>query len=222
MATRRSEIPGNQGLAALGVFAGEIDAANDPVAGMRAGGGPGVVEIRIEDVFAMLSRPQPVVDDELNNDVTGSGLAVGNVLAPARAPCPVPADAPARAAAIAAVMAHAAVGLVVAMIGRAFGHSRRKNERLQRPGRAEESNRFIQSLYPFLGPNAGMSGNEQVALVIGAQFFEISGVEGRVLPGQVHFSDHGVTGDRGIGSLGKLEGEKGDGEQESGRAHYNY
>jgi hypothetical protein len=69
------EIPRDEGVcgcpASFGVAAREIHAAHRAESSVRTKSGTGDIVIRVEDVYAMLSRRQSVVDDQRQHDVAG-------------------------------------------------------------------------------------------------------------------------------------------------------
>ena len=77
---RRLEIPRDQrirrSVAAFGVAPGEIHAAHGSEARMPAESRTGEIETRVENIFVMLPRRQPVIDDECEHDVARGGFAI--------------------------------------------------------------------------------------------------------------------------------------------------
>ncbi len=67
------------GSARLGVTAREIDAADGATTRVRTECSTGVIELRIENIFAMTARPNAIVDNESQHDFARDRLAVGNI-----------------------------------------------------------------------------------------------------------------------------------------------
>lgn len=203
----RSEILGD-GLAALGITTGEIDAADTAITRMRAISGAGVIKVRIENVLAMFSRRQAVIDDERNHNVACSRFSIRDVFAPARTPHSIPAHARAGIASIAAVVTHCPVHLVRAMIGRAATHSGRKCQRQQWPRRVKKTDRIIKRAYAFFRAPPGVPRqDERFSIEMRSQFFDVAGVERWILTGEIHLMDYRVAGN-GFFSSESLTGEK--------------
>ncbi len=87
------------------------------------------IEVFIEDVLAMFSPAQPVVDDEREDDVASGRFAVGNIFAPPLAPGAMSIHSLARIAAVGAVVPKRAAGLRRHMIGRRLRDSFRERQR---------------------------------------------------------------------------------------------
>jgi hypothetical protein len=99
----------------------------------------GIIEIAIENVFAMCSRRAAIVNNERKNDFARAPFSLGNVFTPQSPPDSMAANAIARTAPVGAAMSRAARSLIGAMIGRCTTHSRRQAERMLRTGITKEA-----------------------------------------------------------------------------------
>src|SRR6266550_4509559 len=134
-------------------------------------------------------------------------------------------DPSARVAAVTAVVPHPPAGLVGAMIGASARHSRRKAQRRFRIDVAKKTNRIIERASPFFRPHPSATRiNDTVAVKVGAQFLNVSGVLRRVLTGEIHFANK--TGGSHAALLASAASESGDKtaqEQKEMGSHYrNY
>ena len=152
--------------------------------------------------FAVLSRRQAVVDDQRQHDIARGRLPVRDVFAPAATKAAVALDPLAGVAAILAFVPKTAARLVRAMIGRARGSSRGKAVSGAAVAAAsQKTDRLIESARFLLCSNPGMAGQDQdVATDPIPQFLDESRVERRVLPSQIHLTNHGAAGG-GIGFI---------------------
>ena len=66
--------------------AGKIDAADAAITRVRAASGARHVKCRIENVLAMFSSAQSVIDDQREHDVARARLSVGNIFTPTSHP----------------------------------------------------------------------------------------------------------------------------------------
>ncbi len=186
-----SHLRGSIDFVALGVPAGEFDAANCAILRVRADRRSGVIEARVEDIMPVLPRAQPVIDDQCDHSFASAASATGKILAPRSTPGTVPADSITSAAPITPLVAHAATGLVSAMIGGSARHSRRERKRRLRLRAAEKLDCFVKSTRPlFRAERNAARQHEQVALKIAAQLFDVACVERGILTCEIHLANN--------------------------------
>lgn len=149
----------------------------------------GVIEIGIENVFAMCSRRAAIVNNERKNDFARARFSVGNVFTPQSPPVSIAAEAIAGAAPIAAAMSRAPRSLIGAMIGRRTTHSRRQGERLFRTSITKEAHGLFNRAQPFFQPPfCAPWKNDKPAIETRTQRFNIRRVKSGILPGNVHLA----------------------------------
>ena len=190
----------NQGasgrLFAFNVAARKIDTANAAIAGVRSISGAGIVELRAKDVFSMFPRPKPVVDDQRENNVARARFSISDVFAPREAPDAVTANAITWPAPISAVVPETATRLVRTMISSAFAHARRKSQRLHRVNRTKETDGLIDRAQAFVRVNPGLPWkNKEFPIEMRAQILNKCRVERRILPRQIHLTNHRASRD---------------------------
>ena len=160
----RLEIARNQRLRgrlpALDVGAGEIHAANRSESRMAAERGAGEIEVWVENILAMLSSRQAIVDDEREHDITRGRLAVGDVFAPGTAERSVASHASVSMARIPPRVAEPSIRLIGAMVRGRPAHSGRERHRRQRLSASQKANRFVEGSRTFLCPDSGVSGQD--------------------------------------------------------------
>src|SRR5204863_6807575 len=160
----RLEIPRDERVrrdfSALGVTAREIHAAHRAEPRVRTKSRAREIEVRIENVGAMLPRRQSIVDDQREHDVARGRFAVGNIFAPTAAEISVARDPLSGVAAIAPFMTESAIRLVGAMIGRGATHPARKAERRKWLRALEETDCFMDRSRVFPGSNTRVARKE--------------------------------------------------------------
>jgi len=148
------------------------------------------VERRVENVFAMFSPAQSVIDDQANDDAARLHLAVGNIFAPQTAPVAVAIHPLAGIRPIGAGVPDFAVCLVEDVIGRSPRYPGRLNQRWNRPGAAKKSYCFINRGNAFLGAEQSpIRQDEDFALKTTAHFLEQGRVNRRLRPGKIDLAD---------------------------------
>ena len=153
----------------------------------------GVIEIGIENVFAMCSRRAAIVNNESKNDFSRARFSVGNVFTPQSPPDSIAAEAIAWAALVAAAMSRAPRSLIGAMIGRRTTHSRRQGERLFRTSITKEAHGLLNRAQSFFHPPfCAPWKNDKPAIETRTQRFNIRRVKSGMLPGKVHLAKDGA------------------------------
>jgi hypothetical protein len=74
----------------------KIDAADRAIHGVSSIRRTRAIKLRVENIFAMLSRQQAIVNDEGHNDVARVSFAIGDIFTPSAEPFTVTADARSR------------------------------------------------------------------------------------------------------------------------------
>lgn len=173
--------------------AGEIDRANAAIKCVRPVCYAGVIEIAIENVFAMCSRRAAIVNNQRKNDFARAPFSVADVFTPQSPPDSIAAEAIARAAPVAAAMSRAARSLIGAMIGSRTTHPRRQDERLLRTGITKEAHGLFNRAQPFFHPLfCAPWKNDKPAIEPRTQCFNIRCIKSGILPGEVHLAKDGA------------------------------
>ena len=160
---------------------------------MRPGGGAGVVEIGIENIFAMWPIRVAIVDDECKNDFACGRFSISDVFTPKAGPNSITAKAITGSAPVAATMPSAAASLIGTMIGRRATHSRRERERSFRRSGTKKAHSFIDRAQPFFHPPFRSSrGNDRATVVTRAQLFDVGCVKSGVLSRKIHLPNNGT------------------------------
>ena len=180
-------------LGPLEVASGEINRANTAIPCMRPAGGASIVEIGIENIFAMWPSRVAIVDDKCANYLARGRFSIGDVFTPDAGPNSIMAQASTRSALVAAAMSSAPASLIGAMIGRRATHSRRERERSFRRSGTKKAHSFIDRAQPFFHPPFRSSrGNDRATVVTWAQLFDVGCVKSGVLSRKIHLPNNGA------------------------------
>ena len=137
----------------------------------------------------MFPVAQAVVDDQGDDHISWRRFSVGNIFAPERAPGPMAIHAVARLAVIGPTVPAGAGGLIGHVFSRGQGDAARKNQRRSWADASQKSDRFVDRGDALAGAKHCPAGQDKkVAAKTSTQLLEITGIDVRMLPRQVHFA----------------------------------
>src|SRR4051794_12531807 len=119
-------VPRDQSLGSLGITASKIDAAHRSISRVGTERSAGVIEFRIENVFAVTPGSYTIINNQREHDSARGFLSVGNIFAPTRAPGSVSADPVPGSAPIWPVVPKLTLDLFGTVIGGCPGHTGRR------------------------------------------------------------------------------------------------
>ena len=119
----------------------------------------------------------------------GYRFSVGNIFAPERAPGSMAIHALTWLAVIGPTVPAGAAGLIGHVFSRGQGDAARKNQRRDWAGASQKSDRLVDRGDALAGAKHCPAGqDEKVAAKMSTQLLEITGIDVRMLPRQVHFA----------------------------------
>ena len=213
-----------RGGASFNVRAGEIHAADRAITCVWSKRRADDIELRIENVLAMLPCRKAVIDDESDDDVASVGFTVRQVFAPGSAPFAVTTNPTTGIAPITAVMPFSAARLIRAMIGGCPAHSRRQCEGGLWASASQESDGIVEGTCSFLASNTSTAGHHVMGAVeIRTHFFDVRGVKRWILPRHVHLAHQTAGCYPGFfsGGMGNDKGQRNKKQKGGYRAHYS-
>ena len=177
----------------LSIAAGEINYAHAAIKRVRPVCCPGVIEIWIQNVFAMRPCRMAIIDEKCKDDFARGRFAVGDIFTPWPGPNSVTTEPITGVAPVAAPMSGTSAGLLDAMVGRRMTHSRRQRERLCRADGAKKAHSLVDRAQSFFHPPFRSSReNDKPVVPARTQLSDDRRIKGGRLSREIHFSNDGA------------------------------